>query len=207
MLKFFSRCLCIYKISFLVEKFIRKIKILGVVDSFKKCDISVHFGKVGELRGVEYIEIGKNTWFGDEFYLTAWNKYREYDYEPSIIIGDNCGFNSNTHITSINRIVIGNNVLTGKCVTITDNSHGEISAEGIMKPPYQRPIVSKGPVIIEDNVWIGDKATVLPNVHIGKNAIVGANSVVTHDVPAFTVVAGNPARVIKRILQPSFPKE
>lgn len=58
-------------------------------------------------------------------------------------------------------------------------------------------MVSKGPVIIEDNVWIGDKATILANVTIGKGAVVAANSVVTKDVPAYSVVAGIPAKVIK----------
>jgi acetyltransferase-like isoleucine patch superfamily enzyme len=53
-------------------------------------------------------------------------------------------------------------------------------------------------VTIEDNVWIGDKATILPNVHIGKGAIIAANAVVTHDVPAYAVAAGNPARIIQK---------
>ena len=60
-----------------------------------------------------------------------------------------------------------------------------------------RPVVSKGSVIIGNNVWIGDKATILPNVTIGDGAVIAANSVVTKDVPAYSVVAGNPAKVIK----------
>jgi acetyltransferase-like isoleucine patch superfamily enzyme len=65
------------------------------------------------------------------------------------------------------------------------------------RPPINRPLISKGPVIIEDNVWIGEGVCITPNVRIGKNAIVGANAVVTKDVPPNTVVAGVPARVIK----------
>lgn len=65
-------------------------------------------------------------------------------------------------------------------------------------PPTQRPIYSKGPVVIGDNVWIGDKATILPNVSIGKGAIIAANSVVTKDVPEYSVFAGNPAKIIKQ---------
>ena len=53
-------------------------------------------------------------------------------------------------------------------------------------------------MVIEDNVWIGEKASIMPGVHIGKGAIIAANSVVTHDVPAYAVVAGIPAKVIKQ---------
>ena len=60
-------------------------------------------------------------------------------------------------------------------------------------------IYRKCPVVIEDNVWIGEKASIMPGVHIGKGAIIAANSVVTHDVPAYAVVAGTPAKVIKQL--------
>ena len=56
-----------------------------------------------------------------------------------------------------------------------------------------------GPVIIEDGVWIGDKVTILPNVRIGKNAVIGANSVVTKDIPENCVAGGIPAKIIKTI--------
>ena len=68
-----------------------------------------------------------------------------------------------------------------------------------MLPPQKRPLYSKGAVFIGDNVWIGDKATILPGVKIGEGAVVAANAVVTKDVPAYSMVAGNPAKVIKQI--------
>ena len=61
------------------------------------------------------------------------------------------------------------------------------------------------PIVIEDKVWIGINSTILPGVKIGYGAIVGAGSVVTKDVPAMTIVAGNPARIIKRIFPNSVP--
>ena len=63
--------------------------------------------------------------------------------------------------------------------------------------PQKRELSSKGIIKIGDNVWIGDKATILSNVSIGDGSIVAANSVVTKNVPPYSVVAGNPARVIK----------
>ena len=89
-------------------------------------------------------------------------------------------------------------MLTGKWVSITDNSHGEPDKDTLGMRPQQRPITSKGPVVIGNNVWIGDKATILPGVTIGDGAVIAANAVVTKDVPAYSVVGGNPAKVIKQ---------
>lgn len=82
-------------------------------------------------------------------------------------------------------------------VTITDNSHGYITKNETHTPPLKRPLYSKGPVIIGKNVWVGDKATILPNVNIGDGAIIGANAVVTKDVPPYSVAVGNPAKIVK----------
>lgn len=157
------------------------------------------------IHGPECITIGDGTAFGEQTFLTAWTSFtciksgKEFlqKFTPSIIIGKNCHFGFNNHITSINNITIGNNLLTGKWVTITDNSHGEITKEQMLQDPLKRPVVSKGPVRIGDNVWIGDKATILPNVSIGNGAIIAANAVVTKDVPPYSVAAGNPAKIIK----------
>lgn len=118
-------------------------------------------------------------------------------FSPKIKIGSNCHFGAFNHITAINSIEIGDNLLTGKNVTITDNSHGSTDFEHLSIEPILRPLVSKGPVKIGNNVWIGDKATILPNVTIGDGAVIAANAVVTKDIPAYCVAAGNPAKVIK----------
>lgn len=115
-----------------------------------------------------------------------------------MFIGNNCSFGAYNHITCANRVAIGDSLLTGKWVTITDNSHGETDKSTLEMRPQERPITSKGPVVIGNNVWIGDKATILPGVTIGDGAVIAANAVVTKDVPAYSVVGGNPAKVIKR---------
>ena len=84
-------------------------------------------------------------------------------------------------------------------VYISDNSHGDTSIDSILLPPVQRQMIVKGPVVIEDNVWIGERVCILSGVTIGKGAIVAANSVVTHDVPPYSVVGGVPAKLIKVI--------
>lgn len=66
-------------------------------------------------------------------------------------------------------------------------------------PYYERSMYSKGPVVIGNNVWLGNNVCVMPGVTIGDGAIIGANSVVTHDIPAYSVAAGIPAKVIKQL--------
>lgn len=150
--------------------------------------------------GRGYIEVGNNVVIGKRMQMTAWDKHNGTHFNPSIVIGNNCQFGSYNHITAINRIDIGNGVLTGKFVTITDNSHGKPGDESDCElSPIVRTVYSKGPVVIGDNVWIGDKATILPNVRIGEGCIIGANSVVTKDIPPYCIVGGNPARIIKTI--------
>ena len=66
-------------------------------------------------------------------------------------------------------------------------------------PLLKRELDIKGPVIIGDNVWIGDKVSILSNVTIGKGSVIACNAVVTKDVPPYSVVGGVPAKVIKQI--------
>lgn len=111
--------------------------------------------------------------------------------DAEIIIGDNCGFSA-VVIGAKESIKIGNDVMTGANVLITDfDWHALDPNERKHGEPKSRPIV------IEDNVFIGYASTVLKGVTIGKNSIIGANSVVTKDIPANVIAAGNPCKVIK----------
>lgn len=149
--------------------------------------------------GQKHISIGDDTIIQRHAILGCWTHYQDHTFSPTITIGNHCNIGEYCHITAINRIVIGDGLLTGRFVLISDNSHGGLSREEAAIPPAARQLVSKGEVVIGRHVWIGDKATILAGVHIGDNAIVAANSVVTKDVPANSMVAGSPAQIIKTI--------
>mgnify|MGYP002933344774 FL=1 len=98
--------------------------------------------------------------------------------------------NYRCHIGAVNKIVIGNNVLMGSQVLIIDHAHGEGNVD-MFQAPIDRKLFSKGPIVIEDNVWIGDGVCILANVTIGCNSIIGANAVITKDIPPYSTVVGN----------------
>lgn len=148
------------------------------------------------LAGERFISLGAGVVIGRGTQLTAWDRFGDQRFNPAIRIGDGTSIGDGSHITAINRIELGNNVLTGKYVLITDNAHGDADPALLETAPNKRPLVSKGPVVIEDNVWIGEKASILPGVHIGRGAIIGAGAVVTKDVPAGCMALGVPARIV-----------
>lgn len=165
--------------------------------SFKKLEgviFSPH-----NLVGTKYISISKGTIIYDGVSLAAWDKAGSQTFNPSIEIGENCSIGDCCHISACGSITIGNNVLTGRYVYISDNMHGSSTANELNIPPVLRNLYVKGPVVIEDNVWIGDKVCILSGVHIGSGAVIGANAVVTKDVPANCIVGGVPAKIIREI--------
>lgn len=131
--------------------------------------------------------------------IEAFDRHLDKQFSPRITIGDRVSINYDCHIGCVNEITIGNDVLLASRVYISDHSHGSPDYHDIDVPPSARKVFSKGPVIIEDGAWIGEGACILPGVRVGRHAIVGANAVVSRDVPPYTIVGGVPARVIKTL--------
>ena len=134
-------------------------------------------------------------------WLEAHDRYRHQKLNPRVIIGDEVSMSRWCHISAIEYIEIGSRVLLGSNVYIADHNHGTYS--GVEQtdptvPPAMRPLGGGGPIIIGEDVWIGNNAVLVGPLQVGRGAIVAANSVVTRDVPANTIVAGVPARSIKR---------
>ena len=112
----------------------------------------------------------------------------------NIKIGKNCRINRRVYLLGRNYIEIGNNVVLSAEVMILDSG---LDINMLKKGDLS--VHNDSFVIIEDNVWIGARAIILPNVIIGHNSIIGAGSVVTKNVKPYTIVAGNPAKVIKSL--------
>ena len=146
------------------------------------------------LIGASYIEIGKNFISGPSLRLEAWSEFQGEKFTPNIKIHDDVCLNWNDHIGAVNSIEIGNRVLIGSNVLITDHIHGNTCLSDLKIPPIERRLISPGPVKIEDDVLIGENVCILPGVVIGRNSVIGAGSVVTKDIPPFSIACGVPAK-------------
>lgn len=129
------------------------------------------------------IKIGKNCNFRSHLQLRA-------VYGGKIEIGERVFFNTNVSITAMEKIKIGDNVRIANNVVIVDHDHDY--ANDLSK-------FIKKEVCIENHVWIGANVVILSGVHIGEHAVIAAGAVVTHDIPAGTIAAGCPAKVVKNI--------
>lgn len=147
------------------------------------------------INGHKYISIGNNVYFHPGLRMEAIC----VSTPPRIIIHDNVSVGYNCQINSCQMIEIKDGCLLGSNVFITDHYHGNGTLQESAILPSKRILYSKGPVIIEENVWIGQNVSIMPNVTIGKGCIIGANSVVTHSFPPNFVVAGVPAKIVRSL--------
>lgn len=166
---------------------------------FKNSDNDIRVQAPVVITGAKHITIGKSFVANRNLRLQAITDYMGVSYNPEISIGNNVTVNPNCHIAALKKITIGDNVLIASNVFISDHSHGRSDFSDLAIPPALRQLDSKGGISIGNNVWIGQNATILANVNVGDNVIIGANAVVTKDIPANSVVIGNPARVVRSI--------
>ena len=202
------------KIKFFLSKIISRLLLPGDLshlienEKIRKCSEQITIGEKSYFYSEATVEnilgdkskinIGKGTHIRGELTL--------YGYGKELIIGNNSYIGKWTVIRAGSRIEIGNNVLVSHSVSIIDTDSHEIDcyerAEGFYNiinngHPKVAGNISTAPIIIQDYVWISCGVVILKGVTIGKGAIIGANSVVTKDVEPWTVVAGNPAKIIK----------
>jgi len=151
-----------------------------------------------KMRGHSHIKLGDNFTSGVGCRIDAFPIQGKEGL--CLTIGNDVQINDYVHIASINSVTIGNNVLMASKIYISDHDHGFYGQEGRhdspMIPPNERELSNK-PVRIEDNVWIGQSVSVLKGVTIGFGSIIGANSVVTKDIPPHCIALGSPAKVIR----------
>ena len=151
------------------------------------------------LRGKRFINFGNNLTTG------FWCRFEVFpiDDDPRIRLklGNNIQINDFVHLSAIDSLEIGDNCLLASHIYISDNKHGVYGGEGRHSSPDIAPECREyvvAPVKIEKNCWLGEGVIVMPGVTIGEGCVIGAHSVVTKDIPPFSIAAGTPAKVIKQ---------
>ena len=184
-----------------IHRFIRRI-----IRLWKEKEIKEHTRRLsgfGNGSRIDYPSIISNhnqIKIGNEVVILANSRIQTFpdkvkNKDISVEIGDHTMAGFRFTILAGANVKIGKDVIIASDVTITSENHG-IDAESSI--PYMDQELTCAPIEIGDNVWIGDKVTILPGVRIGTGSVIGANSVVTKDVQEYTVVAGSPAKPIKR---------
>lgn len=162
----------------------------------KKDEGKVILGRNIRVQNGRCICIDKGSVIGDNSKLLCTVEYNSesFDIQPKLYIGKNFHSTRDLTIQCARKVIIGDNVLCASNVFVIDYNHG-------MNPMSENYLdndleISEG-VIIKDGVWIGNNVIILGNVTIGEKSIIAAGAVVTHSVPPYTIVAGNPAHIIK----------
>ncbi len=146
------------------------------------------------IRSLGEIKVGKSCRFGRYSTIELFNS------DSKLIVGDGFRSNSYLHIGVVSSVTIGQNVLVASGVYISDHSHGAYGNQSSSNPriaPVDRPLYV-APVVIGDNVWLGERSVILPGVRVGDGVVVGAGAVVTKDIADYSIVVGVPAKVIKQ---------
>ena len=141
------------------------------------------------LSNIDNVHISKNVFIHAGMVLRLLG-------DCQLFIGEDTYIGPNTHISGTQGIItIGKKVMISNNVLVSTATH---KYQDVMTPIKDQGYKSKGNIIICDGSWIGVGSIILAGVKVGKNSVVGANSVVTHDVPSFSVAVGSPARIIKQ---------
>jgi acetyltransferase-like isoleucine patch superfamily enzyme len=150
----------------------------------------------GSVFGERWVHIGAHTLIGPHVSLSAgMAPGQPMEFDPVIRIGERCSIGRGSHIVGHRSIEIGDDVMTGPYVYVTDQNHVYTDPD----VPIMRQWPSEDPVRIGDGCWLGTGSVVLPGTNIGRNVVVAAGAVVRGDVPDHAVVAGAPAKVVRRL--------
>jgi lipopolysaccharide O-acetyltransferase len=153
-----------------------------------------------QILGYRHMRIGRGFRAGRMLWLEAVEDYFGQRLTPQLIIGERVSCSDGVHIACTNRVTIGNDVLVGSKVHITDHNHGNYNGVALHsspdEPPVKRALTGK-PVNIGDRVFLADGVVVLAGSSIGAGTIVGANAVVSSRLPPDSICVGSPAQPIK----------
>ena len=156
---------------------------------------SFFIGKRAQINSYRNITVNDNFSVGSDLRITIIDEYHGDCYKPSLVIGKNVNISNRFTALVADEVIIGDDVLIASDVLVTSENHG---MDPLSNKSYACQPLNASPVIIGDGCWIGEKATIMPGVKIGKKCIVAANAVVTYSCPDYCIIGGVPARIIKR---------
>lgn len=186
--------------SKILRKIIRILKNLRNIILSLRYGISpskhVYFGKNVRIVNPQYVDMGGQVFIDDDVELCV--NQTMPGVTPKLLIGNRVHFGKMNRIGCDNKIVIEDDVLFAPHVHISDRNHG---FEDIHTPISRQKVTSKGPVVIGAETWLGFGCQVMSGVKIGRHCVIAAGAIVVKDVPDYSVVGGNPAKILKKYNQ------
>lgn len=176
-------------------------------------DSTIIFKPIITDRNKQYIKIGRNVTIGKYARINCYPNNHKEDYLkteanlsngvgeagkidiPEITIGDDCNIGQRLSLLAGGKINIGRGVLMASDILVTSENHSINPEEELLY--MDQPLICAN-VNIKDGCWIGEKVIIMPGVTIGRKSVIGAGSIVTHDIPDYCIAVGNPAQVIKK---------
>jgi acetyltransferase-like isoleucine patch superfamily enzyme len=157
---------------------------------FKTFGQKVSLTKPDMIQGEQFISLGDMVFINSMAWILA---IKQDGVEPRICIGEYTNIGRFVHIVALKNVEIEKNVLIADKVYISDNLH---SYEDVNTSIIQQRVIFKNEVVIGENSWIGENVSII-GAKVGKHCVIGANSVVTKDIPDYSVAIGSPAQVVK----------
>ena len=152
-------------------------------------------GKGCIVSGADRIYIGADCYFGEGTELVALANHFDQQLRSNMRIGDHVRCVGGCRITCAGSIKIEDDVLLGPGVFITDHNHG---MDPQVPGGYSKQSLIVKDVLIGNGAWLGQRVCIMPGVSVGDHSIIGANSLVTHDIPPYSIAVGAPARIVKK---------
>ena len=159
-----------------------------------KIPLSSYIGGKRKIKKAKYLKVGKGTRIHSGAKFLCYDSNFDQKLNPEIKIGNDVYINDDCLIIATDKVTIEDHASFGHRVELITDNHGlDVEVASYL----ENPIISK-PVTIQEGAWLGNNVIVLPGVTIGKKAVIGAGSIVTHDIPPYSIAVGSPAKVIKR---------
>lgn len=169
------------------------------IGTFAEAGPGISIGDGLQLYGPKHIRLGHGVSIANHVTLRALTGYPWTDppqtFSPEIVLEDRCFINNFSQISCVNRVVIGANTMIAEGCFIADNNHGYDDPDNSIR---EQPLRICGEVHVGPDSWIGAHCVIVGNIRIGRHCVIGANSVVTSDLPDFSIAAGAPARILKQ---------